>query len=121
MSQPPAYPAPKFHRPSTPVFAAFGLMAALAAGLGLHALARGPAEARRIAGEADLVARLGLSDLALFTEARYTRHPSLADLATPFQDSPASFEHFPSGSFVSPPAGGWGQEALSFNPAELTQ
>lgn len=116
MSQPPTY-----HRPSTPVFAAFGLMAALAAGLSLHALLRGPAEARRIAAEADLVARLGLSDLALFTEARYTRHPALADLATPFQDSPAAFEHFPSGSFVSPPAGGWGASALSFTAAELTQ
>lgn len=44
-----------------------------------------------------------LTDLALFTEARYTRHISQADLNTPFQDYPLSFEHFPSGSLVSPP------------------
>jgi hypothetical protein len=51
-----------------------------------------------------LVATLGLTDLALFTEASYTRHPSLTDLNTPFQDSPLSFEHFPTGSLMQPPA-----------------
>ena len=47
----------------------------------------------------------GLSsiDLALFTEARYTRHPSQADRFTPFQEHPASLEHFPSGSIAAPP------------------
>lgn len=49
-----------------------------------------------------LVQRLGLTDLALFSEARYTRHPSQADLHSAFQDHPAAFEHFPSGSFVKP-------------------
>ena len=49
------------------------------------------------------VPELGLTDLALFTEARYTRHPSQADLHTPFQDHPLSFDHFPSGSLLSPP------------------
>ncbi len=50
-----------------------------------------------------LVAQLGLSDLALFTEARYTRHPALADLHAAFQDHPLAFEHFPSGSLLPPP------------------
>jgi hypothetical protein len=50
-----------------------------------------------------LVARLSLTDLVLFTDARYTRHPSMADLNTPFQDSPLSLEHFPSGSLLGPP------------------
>lgn len=49
------------------------------------------------------VRRLQLTDLALFTEARYTRNPSLADRFTPFQDHPFALEHFPSGSLVSPP------------------
>lgn len=49
------------------------------------------------------VARLGLSDLCLFTDARYTRHPVMADLHTPFQDYPLSFEHFPSGSILGVP------------------
>lgn len=50
-----------------------------------------------------LIARLGLSDLALWTEARYTRHPSQADLFSAFQDSPGAPEHFPAGSILSPP------------------
>lgn len=50
-----------------------------------------------------LVKELGLTDLCLFTEARYTRHPAMADLHSPFQDHPGAFEHFPSGSLVSPP------------------
>jgi hypothetical protein len=51
-----------------------------------------------------LVSELGLSDLALFTEARYTRHISLADRHSAFQNAPASFDHFPSGSLYQPPA-----------------
>ncbi len=50
-----------------------------------------------------LVATLGLTDLCLFTEARYTRHLSQADLFSAFQDHPMSFEHFPSGSIALPP------------------
>jgi hypothetical protein len=49
-----------------------------------------------------LVSHLALTDLALWTEARYTRHPALADFFAPFQDSPASFEHFPAGSVIAP-------------------
>lgn len=49
-----------------------------------------------------LVRQLTLTDLALWTEARYTRHPSLADFFAPFQDSPAAFEHFPAGSIIAP-------------------
>ena len=51
-----------------------------------------------------LVRKLGITDLCLFTEARYTRHPSQADLHSAFQDHPVSLEHFPSGSIVFPPA-----------------
>ena len=53
--------------------------------------------------KAGLVSRYELTDLCLFTEARYTRHPAVADLNTPFQDYPMSFEHFPSGSLITPP------------------
>lgn len=48
----------------------------------------------------------GLSDLALSTEARYTRHPSLSDPMAPYMDHPGSIEHFPSGSFVLPAVNG---------------
>ena len=53
--------------------------------------------------KAALVKMLKLTDLCLFTEARYTRHLSQADLNTAFQDHPLSLEHFPSGSFTQPP------------------
>lgn len=51
---------------------------------------------------ASMVRELGLTDLALFTEARYTRHYSQADLHTAFQDHPMAMEHFPSGSILLP-------------------
>ncbi len=50
-----------------------------------------------------LVSRLGLTDPALFSEARYTRHLSQADSHAPFQDHPLALEHFPSGSLTPPP------------------
>jgi len=50
-----------------------------------------------------LVKSLSLTDLCLFTEARYTRHPAMADRFAPFQDHPTALEHFPSGSLVTPP------------------
>lgn len=56
-----------------------------------------------IESKKQLVRALKLTDLAIWTEARYTRHPSQADLFTPFQDSPASIEHFPAGSIIAPP------------------
>lgn len=49
-----------------------------------------------------LVRSLGLTDLSVWTEARYTRHPSQADFFSAFQDSPSAFEHFPAGSIVAP-------------------
>ena len=52
---------------------------------------------------AALVEQLGLTDLALFTEARYTRHPSQADRHAAFQDHPNAMDHFPTGSLVAPP------------------
>ena len=49
-----------------------------------------------------LVKVLMLTDLALWTEARYTRHPSQADLFTAFQNGPAALDHFPAGIWVTP-------------------
>jgi hypothetical protein len=75
----------------------------LSAALLLHA------QQSRISSEATLVANaemaksLQLTDLCLFTEARYTRHPAMADLHSPFQDHPFALDHFPSGALVSPP------------------
>ena len=81
------------------------LLGMLALGLeGLHAaLVRGGRQAR-LDRMAALARALELTDPALFTEARYVRHLSQADLFTPFQDAPVSLEHFPSGALVLPPA-----------------
>lgn len=49
-----------------------------------------------------LVKEYGLSDLAVATEARYTRHPAVSDPLAPFMDHPGAIEHFPSGSFWRP-------------------
>ncbi len=68
----------------------------------LHASAVKSASTIRLRDKADLVKQLQLTDLCLFTEARYTRHLSQADLNTAFQDHPLSLEHFPSGSFTQP-------------------
>ena len=61
--------------------------------------------AAALAVNAQLVEHLGLTDLCLFTEARYTRHPSQAVLHSAFQDHPLALEHFPSGSMLPPPHG----------------
>lgn len=49
-----------------------------------------------------LVTGLGLTDLAVSTEARYTRHPAVSDPVVPYMDHPGAIEHFPSGSFFVP-------------------
>lgn len=51
-----------------------------------------------------VTAGLGLTDLCVATEARYTRHPSVTDPMAPFMDHPGAIEHFPTGSFWAPPA-----------------
>lgn len=83
----------------------------LAAGICAVALCFADAAHLRAAAGADeaerlrLVTQLRLTDLALFTEARYTRHLSQADLHSAFQDHPLALEHFPTGSLIAPPQG----------------
>jgi hypothetical protein len=74
----------------------------LAAAFG-HAAIRQRADRPARAALVRLAGQLTITDLALFTEARYTRHPTQADLHSPFQEHPAALDHFPSGSFVPPP------------------
>jgi len=50
-----------------------------------------------------LVKSIGLTDLCLFTDARYTRNPVAADRSSAFQDNPLSLDYFPSGSILPPP------------------
>jgi hypothetical protein len=76
--------------------AAFALMFA-------HAHFRSASVLPELGEKALLVERLELTDLCLFTDARYARNPAMADCHTPFQDSPMAIEHFPSGTVVLPP------------------
>lgn len=78
---------------------------ALLAMAGLHARHSRIARQDEVLARSRMVREYQLTDLCLFTEARYTRHPAMADQFAPFQDHPASLEHFPSGSLVAPPAG----------------
>lgn len=90
------------HRGSTWAFAILGV-----AGL---AFAATLADAGRLtrARAADLAAsrafagRMEITDLALFSEARYTRHLAEADRHAAFQDQPMALEHFPAGSLALP-------------------
>ena len=69
----------------------------------LHARISGADPGALRGSSRELVRRLQLTDLCLFTEARYTRNPAMADRHAPFQDHPMALEHFPSGSLVTPP------------------
>jgi hypothetical protein len=84
------------------------LLCSLAGGLAFLGLLATDAHLRRMASMDEIVSRaalvrtLQLTDLCLFTEARYARHLSQADLFSPFQDYPMSPEHFPAGSLTRP-------------------
>ena len=70
-----------------------------------HAWLQRQADAPFIDRMAGVVRNLELTDLSLFTEARYTRHLSQTDLHSAFQDHPVALEHFPAGSITGIPAG----------------
>ena len=86
------------------LFSAFIISGVMLIGLMFaHASIQRRADATFLSEKSDLVKRLELTDLCLFTDARYTRHPTMADVHTPFQDYPVALEHFPSGSILSLP------------------
>jgi len=94
-----------FMRKSTIYLIYIAVNVAIVVLLFIHASFQERANDLSLGERADLLKKVQLTDLCLFTEASYTRHPSQADLHTPFQDSPMSLEHFPSGSLVPPPEG----------------
>nr|VFJ93713.1 MAG: hypothetical protein BECKH772A_GA0070896_100609 [Candidatus Kentron sp. H]VFJ94359.1 MAG: hypothetical protein BECKH772B_GA0070898_1006010 [Candidatus Kentron sp. H]VFK01163.1 MAG: hypothetical protein BECKH772C_GA0070978_1005910 [Candidatus Kentron sp. H] len=66
----------------------------------VDAVIRNRAAAEALAHKMVLARSLELTDLSLFTEARYTRHLTQADRHAPFQDYPNALDLFPSGSFI---------------------
>jgi hypothetical protein len=89
-------------RHSTIYLAGTGAALALCGLMALHASLARTRSAPALATSRGLVRSLQLTDLCLFTEARYTRHPAMADRHAPFQEHPTAFEHFPSGSLLPP-------------------
>ena len=94
-------------RKSTLFFLSLAVLSVLLAGMFAHAAYQRGRDTSGLGETAAMVKHLGLTDLCIFTEARYTRHPTQADLHSPFQDHPMSLEHFPSGSLLAPQKGIW--------------
>jgi len=92
-----------FRRKSTFFLIYMGVLIGIFSLLCGHAFLRQRGDLALLQRRGEVVKRLQLTDLCLFTDARYTRHPSMADLNTPFQDYPMAFDFFPSGSLLSPP------------------
>ncbi len=97
-----------------------GLICCLLVGLGGLLLFSCQQSSRHddVAAKQLLVATLQLTDLSLCSEARYTRHPTQADLFSAFQDSPAAFEHFPTGSLILPRVSGFTARVEVLHSAE---
>jgi len=90
-------------RKSTGFFFVTGIAGLLFALIFVHAYFVQRASIPSLLVKRDLVKKLALTDLCLFTDARYTRHPTMADLFSAFQDHPSSVDHYPSGSLMGPP------------------
>jgi len=69
----------------------------------VHAAYKRETAADMVLEKSAMVTRLELTDLCLFTDARYARHPAMTDMNSALQDMPMAFEHFPSGSLMTPP------------------
>jgi len=96
---------PDTGRKSNICVAVFCLSLLLLGMMFIHALIQQQIDSSRLEHMAGMVKNLELTDLCLFTEARYTRNLSQTDLNSAFQDHPFSLEHFPAGSIAGPPAG----------------
>ena len=71
-----------------------------------HRISSGLGKAK-IAEEKELVRKLSITGLCLFTDAGYTRHLSQVDLHSAFQDYPVFREHFLPSSYMRPPDELW--------------
>jgi len=89
-------------RPASVLLSIVALLLAIDAGLLAAGQVRRNEMARTLPLLHSMTAALGLTDLCVATEARYTRHPAVSDPVVPFMDHPAAMEHFPTGSFWTP-------------------
>lgn len=77
----------------------------IAAAIGLALVGSSRCERVRRARPANrrLVSELGLADFALWSDASYCRHSTMAVFFSAHSDHPAALDHFPAGSMVPPP------------------
>ena len=83
------------------LFIGTGILLLVAILIQAHFVAR--ADLPLLRQKAAVARNLGLTDLCLSTEARYTRHLSQSDWHAAFQSHPLALDHFPSGSVLGPP------------------
>ena len=91
-------------RPAFLFFILLCLLLALDGALLAAGRSRSKAQGASLGKLAAATSALGLTDLAVATEARYTRHPAVSDPMAPFMDHPGAIEHFPTGAFWRPPS-----------------
>lgn len=89
-------------RPSLVLLLMLLVLAMLGSGVGHSVSVKKSAQGDNFALLRSLTARLGLSDLALSTEARYTRHVAVSDSVVVSMDHPGAIDHFPSTFFWAP-------------------
>lgn len=89
-------------RASTSLLMLLVVFSLLACGLTLKIIAKRSGQEENFQKLQQVVHRLGLSDLALSTEARYTRHPATSDPVVVSMDHPGAIDHFPSTFFWAP-------------------
>ncbi|MGW8193692.1 MAG: hypothetical protein ACWGOX_05445 [Desulforhopalus sp.] len=89
-------------RPSIALFGLLFFFCLLAAVLSAVIRQKGLAQEKNFQQVEAVVSLLALSDLALSTEARYTRHPAVSDAVVVGMDHPGAIDHFPSTIFWVP-------------------
>lgn len=89
-------------RPSVGLLLLMLILVMLGSAVGHSVLTQRRAQEVNFALLRSLTAGLGLSDLALATEARYTRHPAVSDSVVVSMDHPGAIDHFPSTFFWAP-------------------
>ncbi len=89
-------------RPSAGLLAVVLVLAVLFSVLAQSSVSKRRTQQENVLLLQGVVFHLGLSDLALSTEARYTRHPAVSDLVVVSMDHPGAIDHFPSTLFWAP-------------------
>ncbi|MFW2365537.1 MAG: hypothetical protein ACN4GW_03925 [Desulforhopalus sp.] len=89
-------------RPSFTLLILFSVFCLVYTGVSFTARGMRGEQDKRFLEMRNVVSSLGLTDLSLSTEARYTRHPAVSDALVIIMDHPGALDHFPSTMFWAP-------------------